>query len=63
MTLAGYVLVDKRTGEIRGGLNSIACVYTEAGVKRLLEEFTRKENQERWEIKPAKLEVCDEEKH
>jgi hypothetical protein len=57
MTLQGFVLVDRETGEVRGGLNSIVCVYSRTAAERTLKEFTSAKNQTRWEIKPAKVEV------
>jgi len=59
ITISGFVLVDRETGEVRGGLNSIACVYTRAGAERVLQEFTRKEKRDCWLIRPAKMEVKD----
>jgi hypothetical protein len=59
VTLTGFVLVDKRTGEIRGGLNARASLYGQAGAERELKEFTNRESQEHWEIRRATLEVED----
>ena len=59
MKIEGYVLVDKRTGEVRGGLNARASLYGQAGAERELKEFTNDQNREHWEIKPAKLEVTE----
>jgi hypothetical protein len=57
MTLSGYVLIDKRTGEVRGGLNARASLYGQAGAERELKEFTNDQNRVHWEIRKATLEV------
>ena len=57
MKIEGYVLVDKRTGEVRGGLNARASLYGQAGAERELEEFTDGQNRKHWEIRPAELKV------
>jgi hypothetical protein len=60
MTLSGYVLIDKRTGEVRGGLNARASLYGQAGAERELREFTNDQNREHWAIRPATLTVEEE---
>jgi hypothetical protein len=60
MTLSGFVLIDKRTGEVRGGLNARASLYGQAGAERELKEFTARESQEHWEVRRATLTVEEE---
>jgi hypothetical protein len=57
MTVTGFVLVDRRTGEVRGGLSSFACLYSREAAERTLKEFTSEKNREHWVIRKATLEV------
>ena len=59
MTLQGFVLIDKRTGEVRGGLNARASLYGQAGAERELKEFTNDQNREHWEVRAATLTVAE----